>query len=389
MTAVLEKTYPVEIVPVELLTHPNADLLSIIPVFGYTYVGRTEDWTGVTKGAYIPPDSIVDATRSEFLFLVDQAKDDGKVRIKAKKLRGVLSFGLMVPVPDETPLGEDWAERLGVEHYEPPLASEKKVGKGKGPFTTDEASAPAVFAPKYDLDAFRRYHKLFEQGEPVVVTEKLDGANARYTCIDGEMHCGSRERWTREFCDVSHITVDYLISQGCEPEKAEHVFNSLTTRPQKRNIWWQALRNYSAIEEFCRANPGSVLYGEIYGDVNCIKYGLGGNVFSAFDILKDGKFLNPFDFYQHAVIHGLPIAPLVNTKIVRVEETGGSGVQVTVPYDFDAICAMAEGPTLVKHAKEGTIREGVVVAPVEERTDPHLGRVKMKVVSGAYLERFR
>ena len=136
---------------------------------------------------------------------------------------------------------------------------------------------------------------------------------------------------------MSHITVDYLISQGCEPEKAEHVFNSLTTRPQKRNIWWQALRNYSAIEEFCRANPGSVLYGEIYGDVNCIKYGLGGNVFSAFDILKDGKFLNPFDFYQHAVIHGLPIAPLVNTKIVRVEETGGSGVQVTVPYDFDAI----------------------------------------------------
>ena len=39
MTAVLEKTYPVEIVPIEMQPHPNADLLSIIPVFGYTYVG--------------------------------------------------------------------------------------------------------------------------------------------------------------------------------------------------------------------------------------------------------------------------------------------------------------------------------------------------------------
>ena len=105
--------------------------------------------------------------------------------------------------------------------------------------------------------------------------------------------------------------------------------------------------------------------------------------------MKDGKFLNPFDFYQHAMIHGLPVAPVVDTKIVRVEETGGNGVQVTVPYDFDTICAMAEGPTLVKHAKEGTIREGVVVSPIEERTDPHLGRVKLKVVSGAYLERYR
>ena len=235
--------------------HPNADLLSIIPVFGYTYVGRTQDWTGVTKGAYIPPDSIVDATRPEFMFLIDQAKGDGKVRIKAKKLRGVVSFGLMVPVPDDTELGEDWAERLGVEHYEPPLAVERD--KTKGPFGSDEAPTPPVYAPKYDLDNFRRYSTLFEAGEPVVVTEKLDGANARYTCIDGVMHCGSRTRWIREFVDYSHLTVDFLIAGGCEPEKAEQVFANLTTRPQKRNIWWQALQNYSAIEEFCRANPGT------------------------------------------------------------------------------------------------------------------------------------
>ena len=80
---------------------------------------------------------------------------------------------------------------------------------------------------------------------------------------------------------------------------------------------------------------------------------------------------------------------MVGLKVVRVEETGASGIQLTMPYDFDTICELAEGPTLVKHAKEGTIREGVVVSPIEERSDPHLGRCKLKVVSGAYLEKYR
>ena len=113
----------------------------------------------------------------------------------------------MVPVPDDTHLGEDWAERLGLEHYEPPLASEQRR-QDEGPLQDRRSDRPSVFAPKYDLDTFRRYHQLFEPGEPVVVTEKLDGANARYTCIDGEMHCGSRERWIREFstCRTSPST---------------------------------------------------------------------------------------------------------------------------------------------------------------------------------------
>lgn len=381
-TAVEEKksTHKVEIVPVELTPHSGADLLSIVPVFGYTYVARTEDWVGVKRAAYIPPDSIVDASRPEFAFLAPTAKGlDLKVRIKAKKLRGVVSFGLMVPVPDDTPLGDDWAERLGVEHYEPPLAGESK-SKGKGPILGgDVAPAPLVYAPKYDLDAFRRYHKLFTPGEPVVVTEKLDGANARFVCSGDQMHCGSRERWTREFPDYSHVTLEFLTAQGVSPEKAEGILAGLSLRaghPPKRNIWWQALRDNPGLEGFCRDQPGTIIYGEVYGDVNCIKYGLGGNRFAAFDLLmKNGKWANPQTVRDVCLGYSIPQVPAISPD--------------PIPYDFDLLCELAEGPTLVAGAKPGTIREGVVVSPIREREDPHLGRVKLKIVSGAYLEKYR
>jgi hypothetical protein len=50
-----ESTHRVEIVPVNLEPHPNADTLSIVRVFdGYTCVVRTADWEGVPFAAYIP-----------------------------------------------------------------------------------------------------------------------------------------------------------------------------------------------------------------------------------------------------------------------------------------------------------------------------------------------
>src|SRR5262249_25793278 len=159
-----------------------------------------------------PPDSLVPVDRPEFAFLADKAKQDGQARIKAQKFRGVVSFGLLVPAPAGAQIGDDVAELLGVEHYEPPLAGES--GK-KELFTSGGvADTPGVYPTKDDVVAFRRYHTLFTPGEPVVVTEKLDGANARYVWADGRMHCGSRTEWKKEYPDYSHVTVEGLVAKG-------------------------------------------------------------------------------------------------------------------------------------------------------------------------------
>lgn len=377
-----KSTHKVEIVAVELRAHPAADLLSVIPIFGYTYVGRTADWVGVKRGAYIPPDSLVDVTRPEFAFLADKAKSDGKARIKAMKLRGVVSFGLMVPVPDDTPLGEDWAERLGVEHYEPPLPGEARA---KGYFLGgDDERQPAVHAPTYDLDAFRRYHHLFTPGEPVIVTEKLDGANARFTFHDGRMYCGSRTRWTKEFSDYSHLTVEFLTNQGVAADRAEAIIAGVKDKPQKRNVWWQALRALPELEAFCMAHPNTIVYGEVYGETNAIKYGFGGNRFAAFDVMRGGRWLNPEDAFRLMDEWGVPTVPILNPSLEVMPP-----IIEPIPYDFDRLCEMAEGETCVPSAKPGTIREGVVVSPITEREDMRLGRVKLKIVSASYLEKHR
>ena len=83
----MKSTHLVEVVPIRLEPHPNADSLSVVRVFdGYTCCVRTADWVGKTKGAYIPPDSVVDSSRAEFAFLA------GHERIKVKKLRGIVSM---------------------------------------------------------------------------------------------------------------------------------------------------------------------------------------------------------------------------------------------------------------------------------------------------------
>lgn len=366
-----KSTHRVEIVAVELRPHPNADLLSVIPVYGYTYVGRTSDWQGVKRAAYIPPDSLVDVRRPEFAFLADRAKADGHARIKAMKLRGVVSYGLMVPVPDDAPLGEDWADRLGVRHYEPEL---NLGGKKDRLFMGGEvASGPNLYSVKYDLDAFQRYHALFSAGEPVHVSEKVDGANSRYVWHQGQMYCGSRTEWKKEFPSYDHVTVEYLTANGVDPERAKEIVERLRSRPKQKNLWWEVLSRTPALEKFCRDHPDHIVYGEVFGNVNCIKYGLpDGNRFAAFDILRDGRWLDAPEARELGC--DLPWVPTLSCSR---------------SYDFDELVALADGPSLVDGAKPGTIREGVVVKPVRERTDERIGRVCLKMVSPTYLERYR
>lgn len=171
-------THKVEVVEINLEKHPNAELLSIVKIFGYQVVVRTDDWKDKNLGAYIPPDSLVCTDRPEFTFL----KTDGRniERIKVKKLRGIISMGLLVPAPIGSYVGDDVAVELGVEHYEPPLPTMTGGDNSKGP--------PLAYAPKYDVDTIRKYNRLLVDGEKVYVSEKIHGClhkDTLVTLIDG------------------------------------------------------------------------------------------------------------------------------------------------------------------------------------------------------------
>lgn len=324
----------VDVVPVRLEKHSNADSLSVVRVSDYTVVVRTQDWISRDIAAYIEPDYVVPADRSEFSFLSTSHKPISNngitgYRIKVKRLRGVMSMGLLIPAPDDAVIGDNVIDRLGVVRYEQPVPLSTRGEAVAGP--------PGVHH-KYDVESAYRYKHLFVEGEPVIATEKVHGANARYTFVDGVMYCGSRTEWKRE---------------------------------DPNNIWWKALNECPALQLFCKSNPGITVYGEVYGNVQDLKYGAkNGQVwFVAFDLLRNGEWIDNNESREIGCI--LPWVPVIYHG----------------PF-VDGLFELADGKSAVA-AENGVdqIREGIVIKPLVERSNVEIGRTQLKIVSNAYLER--
>lgn len=393
----MNSSHKVEVVPIELTKHPNADRLSVAQVHGYSCVTETTQWDNTPLAAYIPPDSLVPVAHPLFAFLAKDARVDGFARIKAKKLRGVLSFGLLVPAPEGSAQGDDVAESLGVTHYDPDVHRMNGRGSRSGLITSGEVTTPPdVLHVRYDVEAGRRYAKhVFEPSEIVHVTEKIHGCNARYVYHNDQMYCGSRGEWKREYPSYDHVTVENvfnglrerglaaktsamdlgaLMTQSETTDldalrtQAETIVTKVKSQKPAKNLWWKVLETAPSIEAFCRANPGVVLYGEVYGQVQDLTYDHAGGQYSfaCFDVMRGGNFLNVLEARELAA--NVPWVPVVESQM---------------PFDFNRLCELAEGQSLI--AKN--IREGVVVRPMVERWNHAVGRVCLKFVSCQYLER--
>lgn len=336
----LKSTHKAEVVPIELREHPNAQNLSLVSIYGYTVCVNTEQWNGIDKGVYIVPDSLVNTLRPEFSFLykgtgVSSNPDDYVVRVKTIKLRGITSMGLLIPAPDGFEIGDDCAEFLGVERYEPEF---------HGSTGGDCVAGPSfVFSPsKYDIDSYHRYLDLFEDGELVNVTEKIHGANGRFCCmnevIDNDLvavqYCGSRTQWKKQ---------------------------------SESDIWWRAYYNTPGIAKFCDENKGLILWGEVYGQVQNLKYGLKDVHFAAFDIFDvlEGCFYNVNKFQDAAAKYKIPTVPVI---------------AYMWPLDKKRVLEFAEGKSLIADH----VREGCVIKPMEERWTEEVGRLALKIVGNGY-----
>ncbi len=329
-----KSTHECRVYEMKLEPHGNADSLSIMRCEGYNICVNTKQWEGIKLGAFCQPDSIVDLSKPEFAFLDSK---DGKThyRVRCKKLRGIVSYGFMIPVDHlNVNVGDNVADILEIQHYDPELTSSSSGQNIKAP----------VHFSKYDVDAFLKFHSQFIEGEKVWVTEKINGANCRIINKDGQVYVGSRNFWK----------VD-------EPS----------------SLFWQAYRSHPAIEEFIMTNPGAILFGEAYGEVKGMKYGcdlgvISGQVnrgFAGFDIFKDGRWLDLDEILTF--FPSIPWVPILGK----------------VEYNFDAVRVMCEGKTLMPAAKGSHIREGVIVFPEHERSDIKYGRIKFKIINPEYLEK--
>jgi RNA ligase (TIGR02306 family) len=289
---------------------------------------RTADWQGKDRGAFIPPENVVPDT-PEFAFL------GGHTRIRAKRLRQVVSHGLMMPAPDGAAIGDDVTAALGVLPYQPPeLPFDSAV---RGPRLPAVPPPPGYWV-KYDIEPWEKYsNSMFTEGEEVLIYEKLHGTNWRGV-VDPEtnaMHVASRNNW-------------------------------LSYSPD--SLYWKVAVEGSPVAEWLRRHPGLAVVGEMHGWIQkgfTYGYPQGTAGLLAFDVYdpKTGVYLSHHEIPD---IGDLPWAPLLYrgplvTDGIRVKFANGKS-------------------TLADHA-----REGFVIRPLVERRHMKFGRTVLKCVGDDYL----
>lgn len=351
--------FNVEVVRVgEVSRHPNADNLSVTTALGNPVVFKTGDFSPGDLAVYIPVDAVVPLDNPAFGFLKNP-------RIKAVRLRGVYSQGLLVPAPPNAAEGQNVQGLLGIT-------------KHLSEFDKKEANAASFAArapkrkhpmPTYGLDSLKRMPFLLQDTDYVYVTEKIHGCNARYLHHEGRFYVGSHRvlRGVTEKPWVVKAKAAWLRVKralGMKVPDYDLAFEG-------KDVWWEIAKTYD-LQAKLQQYPGIVLYGEIYGaKVQDLVY----------DAEPGTRAFRAFDAYS------VPAKRWLTQKELRhmLNDLGIPGVPDLAHGEWAAIKfwveTMSEGTTTL--GPSGHVREGVVI-----KTDrPDGTRVAVKYVGQGYLLR--
>lgn len=321
-----------EVIKIEKMEkHPNGDHLSLVRIhkpIQATLVVRTSDWAEGQLAAYVMPDSIA-SDAPEFAFLGE------KKRIKATKLRGIVSMGLLVPARPHWKEGDNVTEELGLKKYDDSLDN-PKVQKD-----LQAGPSPSGSVTYTDIESLRRYPNVFKEGEEVILEEKCHGASARFVQQNNVLYCGSHKRWLKE----------------------------------GNNDWWNVAFKYG-LPEILPKYEDKIFFGEVYGQVQDLKYGA----------QKGEKFLSFFDIFD---IHQGKYLDWENTQEI-LKEAGLTPMPLLYkgPWlGYDEMVTYAGGSSLLDKTGKTDFKEGFVVRPIKEAFDEEIGRKILKFHSERFLSR--
>ena len=182
----------VEVVRIEnIAKHPDAGRLDLATVFGYTVVVGRDEYAVDDYAVYFPVDSILPSDLEDFIFQNSKVKLS-KHRVRAAKIRGVVSVGLLVSIQNikkymqkdddwkqkkfTIPICADMTHVLGVTKHDPELHKPAILRVNRA---SRKESNP--FFHRYTkIRHFQKNHKAFDTWKhQVFVTEKIHGTNFR------------------------------------------------------------------------------------------------------------------------------------------------------------------------------------------------------------------
>lgn len=199
-----------QIVKIEKVEHhPSADKLDVVTVLNdYPVIVKRDEYKVDDLAAYICIDSIVpDIETYHFLSpkAYEKYEENGEIKqrqigpkypvgsvpekyriLKAKKILGIYSQGMLVPPPAGLNVGDSIVEVLQLTKWIEPEEDNLPTIKSKG---ANAAPPPKGFSiPHYDLDGARKYINCLLPNEEIVLTEKLHGcfkSNTKIILSDG------------------------------------------------------------------------------------------------------------------------------------------------------------------------------------------------------------
>lgn len=367
---------PVEVVTIE--PHPNADALEIASIQGFQAIVKKGQFESGQLVAYIPEAAIVPDDLLESMGLKGALHGPDKNRVKAIRLRGVVSQGLVYPVREGWAEGQDVAEELGITKWDPcpalPDETEPRARRQK-PLAKAYENTFSVGASRtirYDIENYKAHAKrdILQDGELVTYTEKIHGSWVCFALLPkGMAHA--------EYGDFI-VTSKGLAKSG------------QALRPDveggRGNWYWRAARELGVEARMRKVWGGTCdlpvfLMGEVFGEgVQDLTYST-PLTFRAFDIYigNPSPDISPNEmgeFCGHYTLETL--LGLLELPRVPVLYCG--------PFSVESMRQYTRGTETVS-GKGAHIREGIVVRPVNERTHPAVGRVIFKSVSEDYLLR--
>ncbi len=360
----------------KIVPHLNSDRLEIITIGGWDTVVPKNEFKENDKVVFIPYDTLLTKESAEKLGVTKYLRGKENNRVGHINLRGQKSYGIVTkPLDDSWPIGKEVAEFYGATKYIPPINNHHFNAKN----ANREKEDPRL--GKYtDIENIKHYKTLMNDGETVFAFEKIHGTSSAIGSINGKIKCRSkgcqRKTPTQLECGFGK-KVNYFKYFWM---KIKELFSrKIDIEACKQNWWWfpysiEGVQNF-LIEEGKKFKV-VILYGETYGNVQFLKYGVkqteenpSGLAFAAFDIKIDGQYINKEDFIKYCEQYKIPYCPIIYKG----------------PYDLDHLKSICNKAKTVLGNGEHCM-EGLVVSPEIERNDNHFGRVVLKIINDEYLD---
>jgi RNA ligase (TIGR02306 family) len=321
---------------------PDADQIEVATIKGWKVVVRKGEYQIGQQVIYCEIDSFIPHEVATFLTKPDRFPSEYQgikgERLRTVKLRGQVSQGLILPLPEsmqEYEVGQDVTEELGIVKWEPPIdASLAGQVKGNFPSFLIKTNQERVQNLK------REMAEAFYRNERFEITEKLDGSSATFFCKDGEFGVCSR---------------------------------NLELKEDESNTFWKVARKYDLetyLKAFSKKIKNIAVQAELVGPkIQGNPYKLEEHIIRVFDIfdIDNYTYVPAPERYEYVRLLGLTNVPVLEENL-----------SITTPFidgDF-GILKMAEGKSRLNPETE---REGIVYKSL---SNPNFS---FKVISNKFL----